>query len=214
MEKALEASPIRVLVVAEDVLARGGLVSALRDWPDLNVVGRASPGDEYQELLMGFRPDVVLWDVGWLEDSRPPDEWGASEQPPVLVLIQEPDQAALAWSWGARGVLMRSTDGATLAAAVRSLALGLSVAAESLWPDPNPASARPGTGLELEELTPRELEVLQLLAEGLSNRGIAHRLGVSEHTVKFHVNSILGKLNAQSRTEAAVVAARAGLLHF
>lgn len=211
--ESLDAPQIRVLVIADDVLARGGLVSALQDWPDLNVVGRASPSDSYQELLIGFRPEVVLWDVGWAED-RPPDEWGANDQPSVLALIQEPDQAALAWSWGARGVLLRSADGATLAAAVRSLALGLSVAGESLWPDPQAALYQPGTERELEELTPRELDVLQLLAEGLSNRGIAHRLGVSEHTVKFHVNSILGKLNAQSRTEAAVLAARAGLLHF
>ncbi len=63
-----------------------------------------------------------------------------------------------------------------------------------------------------EALTPREREVLQLLAEGLANRAIAQRLAISEHTVKFHVNAILGKLNAQSRTEAVVRAARLGLL--
>jgi DNA-binding NarL/FixJ family response regulator len=63
-----------------------------------------------------------------------------------------------------------------------------------------------------EELTPRELEVLQLLAEGLSNKAIAYRLDISEHTVKFHVNAILGKLSAQSRTEAVVQATRLGLI--
>ena len=64
----------------------------------------------------------------------------------------------------------------------------------------------------VESLTPREVEVLQLLAEGLPNKGIAQRLGISEHTVKFHVNAIMGKLGAQSRTEAVVQATRLGLI--
>jgi DNA-binding NarL/FixJ family response regulator len=65
----------------------------------------------------------------------------------------------------------------------------------------------------VEELTPRETEVLQLLADGLTNKAIAQRLGISDHTVKFHVNAVLGKLGAQSRTEAVVRATRLGLLH-
>lgn len=208
----LEAPRIRVLVIAEDVLARGGLVGALRAWPELNIVGRAAPTEEYPELLASFRPDVVVWDTGWAESDEPLGDWNTPQGPPVLALVQDEDQAPVAWQAGARGVLLRAADGPALLAAVQSLAAGLSVASEALWP--GAALSELPVETEFEDLTPRELEVLQLLAEGLSNRGIAHRLAVSEHTIKFHVNSILTKLNAQSRTEAAVLAARSGLLHF
>lgn len=212
MAEPLDAPQIRVLIVAADVLARGGLVGALRQWPELTIAGRAAPTDDYQDLLLNFRPDVVVWDLGWAETEPAEVDWEAEDGPPVLALVQEGDQAVQAWVRGARGVLFRSAAGSALVAAVQSLAAGLSVASEALWPESGPAASVAES--EFDELTPRELEVLQLLAEGLSNRGIAHRLAVSEHTVKFHVNSILTKLNAQSRTEAAVLAARAGLLHF
>ena len=77
---------------------------------------------------------------------------------------------------------------------------------------PSPPGRERGAAPLVEDLTPRELEVLQLLAEGLSNKEIARRLGTSEHTVKFHVNAILGKLGAHSRTEAVTRAARLGLI--
>jgi DNA-binding NarL/FixJ family response regulator len=75
-----------------------------------------------------------------------------------------------------------------------------------------PSPARDPSLTLVEDLTPRETEVLQLLADGLTNKAIAQRLGISDHTVKFHVNSVLGKLGAQSRTEAVVRASRLGLL--
>jgi len=109
-----------------------------------------------------------------------------------------------------RGLLFRDVEGRRLAAALRALAGGLLVFDEALLPPllrPRPAPQTPP-----EPLTPRELEVLQLLAQGLSNRRIAERLGISEHTAKFHVNSIVGKLGAQTRTDAAVRAARLGLV--
>lgn len=212
MDEPLEAPQIRVLVIAEDVLARGGLIGALLEWPELTIVGRAAPTEDYPELLASFRPEVVVWDTGWAEAAEPPADWNTAQGPPVLALVQDETQAQGAWQAGARGVVLRAADGSALLAAVQSLAVGLSVASDGLWPGGTQSGLTPET--ELEDLTPRELEVLQLLAEGLSNRGIAHRLAVSDHTVKFHVNSILTKLNAQSRTEAAVLAARSGLLHF
>ena len=112
---------------------------------------------------------------------------------------------------GARGVLPRLADAARLTAALHAIAAGLTVLDDALAPAALRArSARPAA--LVEPLTPRESEVLQLLAEGLSNRTIAARLGISEHTAKFHVNAILGKLGASTRTEAIVAAARLGLV--
>jgi DNA-binding NarL/FixJ family response regulator len=96
-----------------------------------------------------------------------------------------------------------------MAAAIVALSHGLQVTDPALAGGSAPAASGPGSA---SLLTPREQDVLQILAEGLPNKGVASRLGVTEHTVKFHVNSIMGKLNAQSRTEAVALATRLGLL--
>ena len=130
----------------------------------------------------------------------------------VLAVLAEEGQAGEALGAGARGVILRDASGPRLAAAVQAVAEGLIVldagAAESVL------RPRPAFPAAVETLTPREQEVLQLLAQGLSNKLIAARLGISDHTVKFHVNAILGKLGAQSRTEALAQAARLGLVLF
>ncbi len=120
---------------------------------------------------------------------------------------------------GARGLLSRTTDGTQLAAAVVAAGQGLLIFDPELLPAPTTAvpaakgaDAADGAGMEFEQLSARELDVLRGMAEGLSNKQIARTLGISEHTVKFHINAILGKLNAQSRTEAVVRATRAGLI--
>jgi DNA-binding NarL/FixJ family response regulator len=122
--------------------------------------------------------------------------------------------AASAWQAGAQGVLARDATAGQLAAAVAAAVEGMVV-----WDQRLAGELRRGPGLSpdeqagpVEELTAREQEVLQLLAEGLPNKAIARRLGISEHTVKFHVNAILGKLGARSRTEAVVLATRLGLV--
>jgi DNA-binding NarL/FixJ family response regulator len=130
---------------------------------------------------------------------------------PSVALLPDETHAAAAWAAGAQGLLLRDADAERLAAAVTAVAHGLTafdsalVAALAPVRDQAPLPAP-------ETLTPRELEVLRLLAEGLSNKAIARRLGISEHTVKFHANAILGKLGAQSRTEAVVRATRLGLI--
>jgi DNA-binding NarL/FixJ family response regulator len=156
-----------------------------------------------------YRPDVVLWDLGWDADELPPDF--AEADYPVLALLPHDGVAADAWAAGARGLLLREAGGETLETALQAVTQGLLVLdpllAETLRP-PVPPDERPPAA----ELTPREQEVLQLLAEGLTNRAIAQALSISEHTVKFHVNAIMTKLNAQSRTEAVVRATRLGLI--
>jgi two-component system nitrate/nitrite response regulator NarL len=153
-----------------------------------------------------------VWDAGAGASSfeRLVETAGGSLR--VLAVLADESQALEALGAGARGVVLRDVDASRLVAAVRAVAEGLMVldagAAESVLRPRPPAPAA------VEPLTPREQEVLQLLAQGLPNKLIAARLGISDHTVKFHVNAILGKLGAQSRTEALAQAARLGLVLF
>lgn len=199
-------------MAADDTLARAGLAAMLGDQRGLTVVGQTPAGPELPERTVTYRPDVVVWDLGWepassLEFLTELREVGA----PVVVLLPEGSWAREVWAAGARGLLLRDTDAPTLAMALRAVAQGLTVLAPELSGALRPSSGGTTTPLA-EPLTPREQEVLCLLAQGLPNKAIAQRLGVTEHTVKFHLNAILGKLGAQSRTEAVVLAARLGLI--
>ena len=201
---------LRVLVVSLDRLSRAGLAAELDRQPGLTVVGQVS-GDEDSFLPLDvYGPDVIVWDVSWETASasrnleRLPDG-----PPPVLALAATGQQAAQAKSAGAQAFLNRSATPEALAAALTALSHGLQVTDPSLARGPDAAALENGAPTPL---TPRENDVLRLLAEGLPNKGVASRLEVSEHTVKFHVNSIMGKLNAQSRTEAVALATRLGLL--
>ena len=129
----------------------------------------------------------------------------------MLALV--PDEAAgeLALAAGARGLLFRDAAPSPLLAALQAVARGLAVFEPALSPvRPTPRATTPTTTPEAP--TPREREVLALRAEGLSNKAIADRLEISEHTAKFHVNAVLAKLGVQRRTEAVVRAARLGLV--
>jgi two-component system nitrate/nitrite response regulator NarL len=147
--------------------------------------------------------DVVVWDA-------PDASRRSSAVAPVLALVNAEQEARQALRSGARGALSRFTPPHAIAPAALAVASGHWVLDESF------ASAllhlgeaaRPSVNL----LSPREQEVLSLLSEGLSNRDVATRLGISRHTAKFHVNAILDKLGATTRTEAVVLAARSGLL--
>src|SRR5262249_4790186 len=131
----------------------------------------------------------------------------------VLVLIANAGDAPLAWAADVQGVLLRELDGPKLCAALKAIACGLQVLDVQLAERVRPSSARtePADAAS-DALTARELEVLRLLADGRSNKRIGRELGISEHTPKFHVNAILEKLDADSRTAAVVIAVRRGLL--
>lgn len=196
---------LRVLIVGEDPLARSGLAGLIAGQAGLAVAGQSSHaalGPDTGDA------DVLLWDLGpgSLDSWRPLE---AELSRPVVCLLDDPRLAGEALAAGARGVLARDVEAARLSAAIRAAVLGLVVVEEAFAG----SLARPRPRGELAEpLTPREREVLGLLVEGLSNKGIASRLGISEHTAKFHVNAILGKLGAQSRSEAIVQGARLGLV--
>ena len=204
-------SGLRVLVVAGDQLARAGLAALLSQQPGSFSVDQAGGDEDLQTILGAYQPDVVLWDLGW----SPSVELGRiarlpENAPPVLALIPDDSHAAETWAAGVGGLLLRDVDAALLLPALAAAAQGLVVLDPALAGAAPTARALP-TG-PVPELTQRELQTLRLLAEGLPNKTIAARLGISEHTVKFHVNSILGKLGAQSRTDAVTRATRLGLI--
>jgi DNA-binding NarL/FixJ family response regulator len=196
---------LRIAVIAEDPLARSGLVSLLGSEPDFVVVGQAGTPDD---VLAGLASaQILLWDVGGraLSATAP----ALLSRTPTLALVRDEEAALALLRAGALGVLLHRVDGERLLAALRALATGLVVFEPTLLGSllSTRAASRDAT-----PLTPREAEVLSLMAEGLSNKLIADRLKISDHTVKFHVNAILGKLDAETRTEAVVSAARRGLL--
>ncbi len=203
--------PIAVLIVGEDPLARGGIASLLEEESSVRVVGEASFADDLVADAARGRPDVALVDLAGEKRAA----LGAlrsleAAQLPALVLCQSAALGSQALDGGARGAVLRSASQSQLARALAAVADGLLVFDPSLAPTPAP---RPVAQGELAEvLTPREIEVLQLLSLGLSNKEIAARLAISEHTAKFHVNAILAKLGVQGRTEAVVRAARLGLV--
>jgi DNA-binding NarL/FixJ family response regulator len=203
---------LRVLVVSDDPLARTGLALLLTDRDGLAVSGQVEVDDDWPAPGNPGAPDVVLWDLGLglrtgLEEIRETGPGG----PPIVAVVADEADARDALAAGARGALSRDADGDRLAAALRAAAQGLLVL-DDAFAAALIQSAPPSIPALTESLTPRELEVLQLLSQGLPNKRIAQRLGISEHTVKFHVNAILGKLGVQSRSEAIVHAVRLGLV--
>lgn len=178
---------IRVQIETESEVTRAGLESLLREHSGIEIASSAEA-------------DVLLCDeVPEFSDLTP--------AVPVAVLTDEPPGQNV-WRLGVRAILPRDATGAQIVAALYAVSAGLVVmpAEETLTLGPTP------NGQPAEPLTPRELEVLDMLAEGLSNKLIAHKLGISEHTAKFHVNSILAKLNAGTRTEAVMRGVRLGLV--
>lgn len=200
---------VRLLILADDPLARAGLATMLAEWDGVSVVGQAPADEALLSNVDVYRPDVVLWDLGWDADTIP-TEFNEIAYP-VLALLPHEELALDAWAAGARGLLLRDAEGERLQSALEAVAQGLLVLDPALEAALRP-TVRPDELPPSEELTPREHEVLQLLAEGLSNRAIGLELEISEHTVKFHVNAIMTKLEAQSRTEAVVRATRLGLI--
>jgi DNA-binding NarL/FixJ family response regulator len=209
---------IRVFIVAASPLARAGLENLLAA-RDVEVVGSNAAVETLAEMLADAAPDVVLVDSSG-EPFEPMLESilasGLASDVSVLLLGDgmTPAASADALRAGIRAALPGDISPEQLVAALQAVASGLIVLhpanMNELLPAGSAATRAPG---ELaESLTRRELEVLQMLAGGLSNKEIAARLNISEHTAKFHVASILGKLGAGSRTEAVALGIRRGLV--
>jgi DNA-binding NarL/FixJ family response regulator len=212
---------VRVLIVAGDPLVRAGLTALLGAQPRLAVAGAAAADDDLEAAIAVFRPEVILWDLGLSLDWDPAgaaEQMGAllegGEDRRVVALLPADAPGRAAWTAGARGLLSREAGAERIAAAVIAVAQGLVAIEPGLAGGLIAEAGPPAVRAEplIEPLTARELEVLRLLSEGLPNKTIAQRLNISEHTVKFHVNAILGKLGVESRTEAVVRAMRLGLI--
>lgn len=194
---------VRVAIVARDPLARAGLMSIARAFDDLDVIDDLEPDDRLASRVRVLAPDALLCD-GDLAASLP------RLDAPAVVLVAAASAASDALASGARGLLMRNASPRRIHAALVAVSEGLMVVDDELSRALLHA-VRPAAEMA-EPLTNRELEVMQLLAAGLTNKEIAQRLGISDHTVKFHVNAILGKLGVETRTEAVVHAARLGIV--
>ncbi|MBV6438059.1 MAG: response regulator transcription factor [Anaerolineae bacterium] len=203
---------MRVLVIAEGVLARAGLAALLADVAEVDVAGQIAPAGGLSDDLETHHPDAVVFDLGY-----DPARWTVALSTlttPALLLL--PDTAS-AYSVAAAvpngpplALLLREGDPRRLAYALSALDAGLTTLDPILADALLPSGANDDT--PVEKLTPREAEVLQLMAAGLTNKAIGLRLEISANTVKYHVNTILSKLGAQSRTEAVVRGSRLGLV--
>jgi len=200
---AAVSDPIKVALLTDDPLLRAGVSSLLEQLGSIDVVDRD-------------RAEVALWDAGVdagktlarLAELR-------TLTMPVVAVVGDASHVAPALAAGARGVVLRDQVGPGIHAALAAVRSGLTVMdtalATSLVPTQLVRSeGTPGKGRG--ELTEREKQVVQLLSEGLSNKLIADRLGISDHTAKFHVNGVMMKLGASTRTEAVVEAMRRGLI--
>ena len=196
----------RLLIAAPSAVVRAGLETLVAGDPAVEVAGSFADLSSVEAL----RPDVVLAALP-VEELAPPADGVA----PAIVLLSADAQPA--WSsevlrLGVRAMLPRDAAPAEVLAAVEAASTGLAVVdphdLETLLSASNPTTA----SAESTVLTPRELEVLRLMAEGAANKNIAWKLGISEHTVKFHVASILAKLNASTRTEAVAIGIRKGMI--
>jgi DNA-binding NarL/FixJ family response regulator len=209
---------LRVLVVARQPIVRMGLEGLLGQSDDLRVVGLATRVSEAEAQLASLRPEVAVaaWSTGELDDLIRLAEVSVEQAIPLVMVGELPTVGELntLLRAGVRGFLLNEASGDEIVVALRAVAQGLLVLEPLVGRTLTMAAAtidRDETGPEVP-LTDREQEVLQLLARGLPNKTIATRLKISEHTVKFHVGSILAKLEASSRTEAVTRAARRGLL--
>jgi two-component system nitrate/nitrite response regulator NarL len=202
----MSPGPLRVLVVGRDPLARSGIAAALGSAPGLAVVGQ-SGAEDADRLAKDASAQTVVLDLGLGGDASITDT-GL----PTLVLAGTAAQAGDALARAAMGALFRDAGAGRIAAGLQAIYHGLVVMEPEFVQEHQRSRAVPAGIRGLDTLTPRETEVLGLLAMGLSNKEIASQLGISDHTAKFHVNAILDKMGAKTRTEAVVLAARLGLL--
>jgi two-component system, NarL family, nitrate/nitrite response regulator NarL len=208
---------MRVLVISSNRLAQAGLGAIVEQAEGLEVIAALAP-EEAVDAVARLGPEVALIDAEAGESAALALVERLRREAPELhlaVLADSQPVVADAFAAGAAAVLPADITPAALGAALRALAYGLAVLGGEMAAGLVPAPAEVDEAIQpLERLTPREGEVLQLLARGLTNAEIGARLGLSEHTAKFHVGAVLGKLGARSRAEAVALGARLGWVTF
>jgi len=207
---------IRVLIADDHTILREGLRRILRENPVLTVVGEATTGEEAVSLALELSPDVVLMDVtmphmSGIEATRR-IRLVRPETRILMLTVSDKDEDLLsALKAGARGYLLKSAEAREVMDALQRVHAGEAILPPALIGRVLDELATP-TPTAQEALSPRETEVLELVAEGLANKEIAAALSISENTVKTHVRHILDKLGLRSRTEAATYAVHQGLV--
>lgn len=214
-----DTRPIHVLIADDHVLVRSGLKLFLQAFDDLELVGEAGTGEEALAKCCNIAPDVVLMDLmmpgmGGVAAARAIRKQCPEVHIIALTNFQDAEMVQQALQAGVSGYLLKNVTADELARAIRAASSGHSILAPEATEALITATAH---AAEVREempisLTTREHEVLEWLAQGLSNPEIAHKLVLSPVTVKFHVSNILSKLGCASRTEAAALALRLGLV--
>lgn len=214
--------PIRVLIIDDHTLFRSGIRLLLQRQSGFEVVGEAGDGLEGVKLAKRLKPDVVLLDlhmpgIGGLEALQLLQEELPQTQVVMLTVSEDAEDLLEALRFGARGYLLKNIDTDFLLDSIKRAAAGESVMSAQMATRLADAMRAPQKSLkaavvETNKLSPREAEIIVMLAGGASNKEIARTLTLSESTVKIHVQGILRKLNLASRVQAAVYAVEHGLV--
>ena len=225
----MSGEAIRIVVADDHEVVRAGFAALLDTQPDFSVLGTASDGADAVSACRSLRPDVVLMDIRMpgTDGITATQQLAAAENPPKVLILTTFDLDEYVFDAlraGASGFLLKDVTAERLFEAVRVVAAGEALLAPTVTRRlisefarlrPQAAAGGPVAAVRpsaLAALTPRETEVLRLVAEGLSNTEIAARLVVTEETVKTHVSRILAKLGLRDRTQAVVVAYESGLV--
>lgn len=201
---------VRILVVDDHFIVRMGLIALINTEPDLTVIGETDDGDQAVALFEKLKPDLVLMDVRMPRQSGTDATRHIRQMAPsahVLMLSAFDGDADIhtALEAGAQGYVLKSATGEDLIPAIRAVAAG------KRW-IPREVANRLKSRSSYEELTAREIDVLNQLARGLANKEIADVLKISEYTTKDHLKSILAKLRVADRTQAVTAALQRGII--
>jgi DNA-binding NarL/FixJ family response regulator len=203
-------SPVRILVVDDHFIVRMGLIALINTEPDLVVIGETDDGDQAIALFEKLKPDLLLMDVrmprrSGTEATRHIRQLAPAARVLVLSAFDGDADIHAALEAGAQGYVLKSATGEELIPAIRAVAAG------KRW-IPRDVATRLKSRSAYEELTAREIDVLNQLARGLANKEIADALKISEYTTKDHLKSILAKLRVADRTQAVTAALQRGII--
>jgi DNA-binding NarL/FixJ family response regulator len=206
------SSKIRILVVDDHFIVRTGLLSLINTEPNLTVVGEAADGEEAIRLFESLRPDLIVMDLrmpgtSGHEVTRRIRQMDPLARVLMLSAFEGDTDIYVALEAGACGYVLKSVTGEELIPAIHAVAAG------KRW-IPLEVATRLKSRNSFEDLTARELDVLEQLSRGRANKEIADTLGITEYTTKGHLKSILAKLRVADRTQAVIAAVQRGIIHF